>query len=80
MPTTRSQSKAMSTPPVCSVLEEPESPKSASSQETPWSTQSEYLAVFFLWKVDPKQYEMLLAGILNNHTRGANQYQLRPTK
>ena len=40
MPTTRSQSKAMSTPPISSVLEEPESPKSTSSQETPWSTQS----------------------------------------
>ena len=40
MPTSRSQSKAMSTPPICSILEEPESPKSASSQETPWSTQS----------------------------------------
>ena len=34
------QSKAMSTPPISSVLEEPESPKSTSSQETPWSTQS----------------------------------------
>ena len=40
MPTTRSQSKAMSTPPISSILEEPESPKSAASQETPWSTQS----------------------------------------
>ena len=40
MPTTRSQSKAMSTPPISSVLKEPESPKSTSSQETPWSTQS----------------------------------------
>ena len=40
MPTTRSQSKAMSTPPISSILEEPESPKSTSSQETPWSTQS----------------------------------------
>ena len=40
MPTTRSQSKAMSAPPISSVLEEPESPKSTSSQETPWSTQS----------------------------------------
>ena len=40
MPTTRPQSKAMSTPPICSILEETESPKSASSQETPWSTQS----------------------------------------
>ena len=30
----------MSTPPISSVLEEPESPKSTSSQETPWSTQS----------------------------------------
>ena len=40
MPTTRSQSKAMSTPPISSVLEEAESPKSTSSQETPWSTQS----------------------------------------
>ena len=40
MPTTRSQSKAMSTPPISSVLEEPESSKSTSSQETPWSTQS----------------------------------------
>ena len=40
MPTTRSQSKAMSTPPISSVLEEPESPKSTSSQETPWSAQS----------------------------------------
>ena len=40
MPTTRSQSKAMSTPPICLILEEPESPKSASSQETPWSTPS----------------------------------------
>ena len=40
MPTTRSQSKAMSTPPISSVLEEPEGPKSTSSQETPWSTQS----------------------------------------
>ena len=39
MPTTRSQSKAMSTPPISSVLEEPESPKSTSSQETPWSAQ-----------------------------------------
>ena len=29
-----SQSKAMSTPPISSVLEEPESPKSTSSQET----------------------------------------------
>ena len=35
MPTTRSQSKAMSTPPISSVLEGPESPKSTSSQETP---------------------------------------------
>ena len=34
MPTTRSQFKAMSTPPVSPVLEEPESPKSTSSQET----------------------------------------------
>ena len=40
MPTTRSQSKTMSTPPISSILEEPESPKSTSSQETPWSTQS----------------------------------------
>ena len=40
MRTTRSQSKAMSTPSICSILEDPESPKSASSQETPWSTQS----------------------------------------
>ena len=40
MPTTRSQSKAMSTPPISSILEEPESPTSTSSQETPWSTQS----------------------------------------
>ena len=40
MPTTRSQSKAMSTPPISSIQEEPESPKSAASQETPWSTQS----------------------------------------
>ena len=40
MPTTRSQSKPMSTPPISSILEEPESPKSTSSQETPWSTQS----------------------------------------
>ena len=40
MPTTRSQSKAMSTPPISSILEEPESPKSEASQETPWSTQS----------------------------------------
>ena len=41
MPTTRSQSKAMSmsTPPINSILEEPESPKSTSSQETLWSTQ-----------------------------------------
>ena len=34
MSTTRSQSKAMSTPPISSILEEPESPKSAASQET----------------------------------------------
>ena len=40
MPTTRSQSKVMSTSPISSILEEPESPKSTSSQETPWSTQS----------------------------------------
>ena len=40
MPTARSQSKAMSAPPISSILEEPESPKSTSSQETPWSTQS----------------------------------------
>ena len=40
MPTSRSQSKAMSTPPISSILEEPESHKSTSSQETPWSTQS----------------------------------------
>ena len=41
MPTTRSQSKAMSTPPVFPALEEPESPKSTSSQETPRSIQSQ---------------------------------------
>ena len=41
MPTTRSQSKAMSTPPVFPVLEEPESPKSTSSQETPRSISSQ---------------------------------------
>ena len=40
MPTTRSQSKLMSTPPISSILEEPECPESTSSQETPWSTQS----------------------------------------
>ena len=40
MPTTRSQSKAMSTPPVSPVLEEPNSPKSTSSQETPRSIPS----------------------------------------
>ena len=40
MPTTRSQSKAMSTPPVSPVLEEPVSPKSISSQETPRSIPS----------------------------------------
>ena len=40
MPTTRSQYKAMSTPPINSVLEEPESPKSTSSQECPGSNQS----------------------------------------
>ena len=40
MPTTRPQSKTMSTPPVSPVLEEPESPKSTSSQETPWSIPS----------------------------------------
>ena len=40
MPTTRTQSKAMFTSPVSPVLEEQESPKSTSSQETPWSTQS----------------------------------------
>ena len=40
MPTTTSQSKAMSTPPVSPVLEEPNSPKSTSSQETPRSIPS----------------------------------------
>ena len=40
MPTTRSQSKAMSTTPVSPVLEEPESPESTSSQETPRSIPS----------------------------------------
>ena len=40
MPTTRSQSKAMSTTPVSPVLEEPESPKSTSSQETSRSISS----------------------------------------
>ena len=30
----------MYTPPISSILEEPESSKSISSQETPWSTQS----------------------------------------
>ena len=42
MPTTRSQSKAMSMSahPIKSILEGPESPKSTSSQETPWSNQS----------------------------------------
>ena len=30
----------MSTPPISSILEEPESLKSTSYQETPWSTQS----------------------------------------
>ena len=40
MPTTRSQSKAMSTPPVSPVLEEPERPKSTSSQEIPRSIPS----------------------------------------
>ena len=34
MPTTRSQSKAMSTPPVSPAQEEPESPESTSSQDT----------------------------------------------
>ena len=41
MPTTRSQSKAMSTPPVSPAQEEPESPKSTSSQETPRSIPSQ---------------------------------------
>ena len=41
MPTTRSQSKAMSTPPVSPAKEEPESPKSISSQETPRSIPSQ---------------------------------------
>ena len=40
MSTARSQSKAMSTPPVSPVLEEPESHKSTSSQETPRSIPS----------------------------------------
>ena len=40
MPTTRSQSEAMSTPPVSPVLEEPESPKSTPPQETPRSIPS----------------------------------------
>ena len=41
MPTTRSQSKAMSTPQVSPAQQEPESPKSTSSQESPESTISQ---------------------------------------
>ena len=40
MPSTRSQSKTMSTPPVSPILEEPNSPKSTLSKETPRSIPS----------------------------------------
>ena len=45
MPTTRSQSKAMSTPQVFPAQQEPGSPKSTSSQETPESTISHEIPI-----------------------------------